>query len=235
MGITCLLIASKLEEIIPPSVSNLVYITDYAYNCSDVLDMERTILHTMSYMLTAVTPLRILEMVRAHTLLSSTYPPVNTPQALHEDLSKGVWHLAGFLMELAITEYAEVRTPASVLCAAALLLAVHMYEVPSSKQITSCHIHGNTGPALTSLAGNVWEALGSALDSRGNVSAGMKRVGAVMCQIFHYHSRAQPQFPSCKKYSAPQRMAVSLVQGCSSFMLPDSVVVGSVTVKLCNM
>ena len=43
VGVACLLIASKYEEIYPPEVKDCVYITDRAYTRQEVLDMERNI------------------------------------------------------------------------------------------------------------------------------------------------------------------------------------------------
>ena len=44
LGVTCLLIAGKYEEIYPPHIEDYVNITDRAYTRQDVLEMERAIL-----------------------------------------------------------------------------------------------------------------------------------------------------------------------------------------------
>jgi cyclin B len=49
VGVTALLIACKYEEIYPPEVKDCVYITDYAYDRAEVLQMEATILTQLEY------------------------------------------------------------------------------------------------------------------------------------------------------------------------------------------
>ena len=56
VGVTCMLIASKYEEIFAPQVEDFVYITDSTYSAAEVLQMEVTILNALSFNLTAVTP-----------------------------------------------------------------------------------------------------------------------------------------------------------------------------------
>jgi len=49
LGITCVLIASKLEEIYAPSVAELCYITDNTYSVKQLIAMERTVLKSLYY------------------------------------------------------------------------------------------------------------------------------------------------------------------------------------------
>jgi G2/mitotic-specific cyclin-B, other len=51
LGVTCLLVACKFEEIYPPEVRDCVYITDNAYKREEVLDMEQSILSVLDYQL----------------------------------------------------------------------------------------------------------------------------------------------------------------------------------------
>ncbi|CAH8270217.1 unnamed protein product [Arabidopsis lyrata] len=55
VGISALLIASKYEEIWPPQVNDLVYVTDNAYNSRQILVMEKTILGNLEWYLTVPT------------------------------------------------------------------------------------------------------------------------------------------------------------------------------------
>ena len=52
VGVTALLLASKYEEIYPPEIRDLVYITDRAYSKTDILCMESTILNKLEFNLT---------------------------------------------------------------------------------------------------------------------------------------------------------------------------------------
>lgn len=51
LGVTCLFIACKFEEIYPPEVRDCVYITDNAYTRAELLTMERSVLTVLGYQL----------------------------------------------------------------------------------------------------------------------------------------------------------------------------------------
>lgn len=60
VGITCLWIASKYEEIYPPNLKKFVEVTAYTYNADNIKKMEGDILLTLKFDLSKVTPLTIL-------------------------------------------------------------------------------------------------------------------------------------------------------------------------------
>lgn len=49
VGITCLMIACKIEELYSPEVQDFVYISDKAFSGKEVLECERVILKTLNY------------------------------------------------------------------------------------------------------------------------------------------------------------------------------------------
>jgi hypothetical protein len=55
------MIATKYEEIYPPTVKDLVYITDNAYKKEEILQMEQTILIALDFDISQTSPLRFLE------------------------------------------------------------------------------------------------------------------------------------------------------------------------------
>eukprot|EP00958_Prasinococcus_capsulatus_P012427 scaffold1237_cov403-Prasinococcus_capsulatus_cf.AAC.20 len=55
VGVTCMLIAAKYEEIYAPQVDEFVYITDNTYSREEVLEMERKILELLDFTLTGAT------------------------------------------------------------------------------------------------------------------------------------------------------------------------------------
>jgi cyclin B len=87
VGVTALLIASKYEEIYPPELKDFVYITDKAYSKQDVLQMEFSILNTLSFDITFPTAFRFLERYLKH---------INEEQT--------VMMYASFLVELALVD-----------------------------------------------------------------------------------------------------------------------------------
>ena len=61
VGVTCMLIAAKYEEIYPPYVENFVYITDHAYKREQIIEKEREILRELEFEVTFVSSFRFLE------------------------------------------------------------------------------------------------------------------------------------------------------------------------------
>ncbi|XP_043239129.1 G1/S-specific cyclin-E-like isoform X1 [Amphibalanus amphitrite] len=55
-GITCLMIAAKLEEIYPPKVADFAYVTDGACTQEDIQDKELVIMKVLNWSLSPVTP-----------------------------------------------------------------------------------------------------------------------------------------------------------------------------------
>jgi cyclin A len=55
LGVACLLIASKYEEICPPQVEELCYISDNTYTKDEVLKMEASVLKYLKFEMTAPT------------------------------------------------------------------------------------------------------------------------------------------------------------------------------------
>ncbi len=49
VGVTCMLLASKYEEIYSPAVADYVYITDNTYTREEILAMEGNILSTLGF------------------------------------------------------------------------------------------------------------------------------------------------------------------------------------------
>lgn len=56
VGITALFIASKYEEIIYPSIDDIIYMTDYTYTKDDILRTEKQMLFSCDFKLTISTP-----------------------------------------------------------------------------------------------------------------------------------------------------------------------------------
>lgn len=49
VGIACMLVAAKYEEIYAPTVQDFVYITDHSYTAEQLLGMEHKVLETLQY------------------------------------------------------------------------------------------------------------------------------------------------------------------------------------------
>lgn len=61
VGIAALLIATKYEEIYPPTVKEFIYLTDDTFTRKEVLEMERKILFNIDFGITETSSYRFLE------------------------------------------------------------------------------------------------------------------------------------------------------------------------------
>lgn len=71
LGVTCLWIASKIEEIFPPSPEDFAVCTDHAYDAGQLVNMEPVVLRVLNWRLHAQTPFSWLKLFlkKAATLL----------------------------------------------------------------------------------------------------------------------------------------------------------------------
>jgi len=112
VGVTALLIACKYEEIYPPEVRDCVYITDRAYQSSEVLDMEQDIVHKLGFRMTVPTAYPFLQ--RYFTLVKA---------------SDNVKHAASYYLERTLQEHDMLRYRPSEICASAVVLALNHPEL----------------------------------------------------------------------------------------------------------
>jgi hypothetical protein len=108
IGVTALLVACKHEEIYPPEVRDCVYITDRAYDRQEVLDMEQSILKELDWKISVPTAYPFL-----HRFLSIT------------GASEMTRHAANFYMERSLQEHDLLNYRPSLVCAAAVVLALN--------------------------------------------------------------------------------------------------------------
>lgn len=60
VGVTCMLLAAKYEEIYPPAIDEFVYITDHTYTRDQILKMEHLVLKVLRFDMGPVTILTFL-------------------------------------------------------------------------------------------------------------------------------------------------------------------------------
>ena len=94
VGVTCMLIGSKYEEIWAPEVRDFVYISDKAYTREQILECEKLVLNTLKFHLTLPTYYNFL----ARYLKASV---------MH--LDRTVSLLASYLVELAIVDASMLK------------------------------------------------------------------------------------------------------------------------------
>lgn len=107
VGVACMLIACKYEEIYPPEVKDFVYVTDKAYSREEVLDMEGKILGTLHFQLTITSSLRFLE---RYSKLAHMDPKM--------------FNLCRYMLELALVEYKMLKYLPSMIASAAMFITL---------------------------------------------------------------------------------------------------------------
>lgn len=111
LGVTCMLIASKYEEICPPRVEEFCFITDNTYTSLEVLKMESQVLNLLHFQLSVPTIKTFLRRFVQAAQVSSEVPSVE------------VEYLANYLAELTLVEYSFLKFLPSLMAASAVLLA----------------------------------------------------------------------------------------------------------------
>jgi len=113
LGVVCLLIAAKFEEIQVPRVEQFVYISDNTCTREDIFLMEVHVLAKLKYFLSAPT---------SRTFLTKYFSAVRIGDATQTML---VDTLANYFIELSLLDYEMLKYPASLIAASALCLALH--------------------------------------------------------------------------------------------------------------
>jgi cyclin A len=108
VGITCMLVAAKYEEIYPPSVEDFVYISDNAYSREQVIAEEVKLLNALKFHCTVATSRQFLRRFAKAARADHT---------THE--------MAHYLAELSLLDITFVKYPPSVIAAAAILIAIN--------------------------------------------------------------------------------------------------------------
>ncbi|KAL0958176.1 hypothetical protein HGRIS_000339 [Hohenbuehelia grisea] len=106
VGVTCMFIAAKFEEIVSPSVKHFLHCADSSYTETEILQAERYILKTLDYNLNYPNPVHFLRRI-----------------SKADDYNVKVRTLGKYLLEIGCVEWRLVACPPSLLAAASIWLA----------------------------------------------------------------------------------------------------------------
>ncbi|CDY41784.1 BnaC02g13720D [Brassica napus] len=112
LGVSCMMIAAKYEEVCVPQVESFCYITDNTYSRNELLEMESSVLNYLK---------RFVRAAKGKT---------EVPLLLFESL-------ASYLSELSLLDYAMLRYAPSLVAASAVFLA--RYILHPSRKPWLCH------------------------------------------------------------------------------------------------
>lgn len=128
LGVACMMIASKYEEICAPQVEEFCYITDNTYFKGEVLEMEAGVLNYLKFEMTAPTTKCFLRrFVRAAQVMSEA------PLMQLECLSN-------YVAELSLLDYNMLQYAPSLTAASAVFLAKYIL-CPSQRPWNSTLLH----------------------------------------------------------------------------------------------
>ncbi|KAL3638851.1 hypothetical protein CASFOL_016758 [Castilleja foliolosa] len=111
LGVACMMIASKYEEICAPQVEEFCYITDNTYFKEEVLQMESNVLNYLKFEMTAPTVKCFLRRF------------VRAAQGLNEAPLLQLECLANYVAELSLVEYSMLCFAPSLIAASSIFLA----------------------------------------------------------------------------------------------------------------
>jgi G2/mitotic-specific cyclin 1/2 len=106
VGLTCLFIAAKYEEVVCPAVANFLYMTDGGYTDEEILNAERYVLTSLDFDLSYPNPIHFLRRIS---------------KADGYDIQTRT--VAKCLMEISCVDERFIATPPSLLSAAAVWFA----------------------------------------------------------------------------------------------------------------
>jgi cyclin B len=112
VGVTCMLIASKYEEIYAPIVNDFVYITDNAYTKNEILKMERRVISTLNFDLQITSASRFLERFQKILGIDNLF-----------------YNLSKYFTELCLLDYQILKYSPSMVAASSIYLALKMAKV----------------------------------------------------------------------------------------------------------
>ena len=118
VGVTALLIASKYEEVHPPSIRDFAYVTASMCSAKDLRQMEKEILRTLSYRLNKPLPINFLR----------RYSKVGDADIQEHNLAK-------YILELSLLDATTSVMPPSKRAAGAFLLAKTLLYKKTPQQL----------------------------------------------------------------------------------------------------
>ncbi|KAJ0009774.1 hypothetical protein Pint_33743 [Pistacia integerrima] len=111
LGVCCMLIASKYEEIIPPRVEDFCYVTDNTYTKEEVVEMEEGVLKFLNFEVSTPTIKNFLRVFTGVTQQNCKKPDLQFE------------FLGCYLAELSLLDYSCLRYLPSLIAASAIFLS----------------------------------------------------------------------------------------------------------------
>lgn len=191
VAVGAILIASKYEEIYPPDVADLIYLTQNTYSRKEIFKIEINILETLDFNLGKPIPLAFFR---------------RFSKAAHCDLK--MHSMGKYFMELSLTEYECCHWKPSLLAAAALFTTLHLVHGYgcSPTHITTRFGSITTPRVAASIQKDPWTR--SIVHYTNYTREQLQKPAAILCKIlkkalkspssYHCVKQQQPKWPELK-------------------------------------
>lgn len=157
VGVTCLLLAAKYEDIYAPEIKDIVHICDKTYKKEEILSMEVLILNTLGFRIT--TPSALLFLLRMAKIARC---------------DERQFYLAQYCLELAMADYhLWTNNSASQLAAATLFLSSKLLRKSPAWPAALQEMSGYTESQLKAIAKEICITL-QATNESGNSEEGSR-------------------------------------------------------------
>jgi len=173
VGVTALLIAAKFEEIQPPRLADLAYVTDHSCTAEDIVRTEATMLAVLGFDVAGPTVAHFLQHLQASEggvvavgrVRGEAASPVSTASTPPRRSAAGVdvaWHL----LELSLLDMRLVRHLPSRAASAALLLGRRLAGQRPAWPAALASLSGYSEGDLEPCAGEFRQVLEATSESR---------------------------------------------------------------------
>ncbi|XP_026758628.1 G1/S-specific cyclin-E [Galleria mellonella] len=172
IGITCLFIAAKVEEVYPPKISEFAYVTDGACTTEEILLEELLILKILSW---SITPITINSWLNIYMQLASEGRSAKRRLVGESDI--GANALRGYTF--VFPQYSSLEF---VICGQLIDLAVLHVDVnmfPSSVVAAATIAHSFSKELAVRVSGYAWEAVAACWAWLAPFAAAVRAAGGV--------------------------------------------------------
>ena len=151
LGIACLLISCKSQEIYYPQQNKFIEVTDGAYTKEDMLKMENDILKKLNFNIVYPTPNDF------YNILSKLY-----------NLDKKQYYLGKYFIECVLIDYQMIKYSSSVIAAACVYLVMKYFGINGYQKLYSNFIINENNPEniIKDSAKDIYELVGNLSKSK---------------------------------------------------------------------
>ena len=151
LGIACLLISCKSQEIYYPPQSKFIEVTDGAYNKEEMLKMEKDILKKLNFNIVYPTPNDF------YNILSKLYT-----------FDKKQYYLGKYFIECVLIDYQMIKYSSSVIAAACIYLVMKYFGINGYQKLYSNFIINENNPEsiIKDSAKDIYDLVGNLSKSK---------------------------------------------------------------------